>query len=126
MSWVDQTLADFGRGIGIDNLTLNAQGVAQLQLQSGTLLAVELVDEQVLVYIAQMLAFEDEALKLRALRAADFRNGGAFPVQIGLSGTGMDAMLIVLTRVPERKFTLPLLGQAFDSLCGWYEAVQKK
>lgn len=126
MSWVEQTLADYGRGLGIEGLRLNQDGVAQLQLQSGMLLAVEHVGEEVLVYIAPMLAFEDDALKLRALKAAGFRNGGGEPIQIGLNGTGMEAVLVILTRVPERSFTLPRLGQTFDYLCRWFEAVQKK
>ena len=126
MRWVQQTLVDFGRSIGIDNLTLNDQGVAQLQLQSGQLLAVEHVGDEVLIYTAQMLAFEDTGLKLRALKATNFRNSGTYPLQIGVAGGGIDEMLIVLTRVPERKFTLPLLSHALDYLCKWYEAVQKK
>jgi len=125
MQWVAATLEEFGRQIGIADLRLNERGVTQLALQSGTTLAIEARAGEVLIYTTQMLAFEDEALKLRALRAADFHNGTSFPIQIGLTGSGMDASLVVLTRVPERSFNLPLLSQAFDYLCRWYEECRR-
>jgi len=126
MNWVNQTLMEFGRGIGIQQLQFDDKRVVQLQLQSGLRLAIEHIDERMLIYVIHMLAFEDEIFKLRALQAADFRRGGAYPLQIGLAGSGVESTLVVLTRLPERRFTLPELNSALDYLCHWVDELQRR
>lgn len=125
MNWIDQTIREFGHQIGIADLALSEHGSAQLQTQSGTVLGIEPVAGAVLVYITAMLAFEEEGIKLRALRAADARRQPDFPLQIGVTGQGMETALIALTRIPERAFALPLLMQSFDTLRRWFDDLSK-
>lgn len=116
MQWVDQTLADFGARMGIANLSFNEQGLATLQFQSGHQLVVESVEEDVLIYQVRPVPFPSAELRMQVLRMADFRHGAPFPYQVAMRGTGNDAMLIVLVRVPSREFTLQLLEQVADAL----------
>jgi hypothetical protein len=41
MDWLDTTLAEFGRQLGLPDLRLNAQGVVRLALESGKQLSLE-------------------------------------------------------------------------------------
>ena len=55
--WIDDTLADFGRRLGLDRLDCGAHGVAQLALAGGGLIAVEPVRRgdagEVLIYVGR-------------------------------------------------------------------------
>ncbi|MEC4720741.1 hypothetical protein RY831_16375 [Noviherbaspirillum sp. CPCC 100848] len=116
MHWVQQTLADFGKSLGMDGLSFSEQGMASLQFQSGSQLGVELVNEEVLVYRIQPTPFPSPELRGKVLRQADFRQGGQFPFQVGMKGVGQEAVLVVLVRVPVRDFTLPMLERVINGL----------
>ena len=129
MSWVHDTVAEFGRQLGIEGLDFGAHGVAQLQLQSGGLLAVEPVrrgeTDEVLVYLGRPTGFDAAGLLRRALVKAHHGQAGAMPVQVALRGDFPDALLLALVRMPERDFTLQSLGQALDYLRRWHEGLGK-
>lgn len=124
MNWVHETLAEFGRGLGLSNFGTGAHGVAQLRLESGALIAVEPVRrgqlDEVLVYLGKPLGFDAERLCRRALEKAHFAHGGPYPVQIAIRGEAPQAMLLMLVRLPERAFTLQSLGHGLDALERWY------
>jgi type III secretion system chaperone SycN len=128
MNWVHDTLADFGKQLGIADLTFGTHGVAQLELQSGGLIAVEPVSRgmvnEVLVYIIQPLGFDAAMLMRRALARAHFAHADALPVQVAVRGEDSAAQLIMLVRLPERSFTLQTLGHAIDFLSRWFEQVK--
>jgi len=129
MSWIEQTIAEFGTQIGIAGLRFDERGVVQLQLQSGTTLGIERRDGEILVYTNQLLAFEDEGLKQKALRHADFRDHPnvqkTFPLQLGMTGSGLETALIILTRIPERQFTVVTLNQVLEYLTRWYDDLRR-
>lgn len=128
MSWVHESLAEFGRRLGLDDFSTGPFGVAQLRLASGGLLAVEpvrrgMVDE-VLIYVGRPLGFEADALCRRALEKAHFSHGGPYPVQVAARGDGAQAVLLILTRLPERAFTVQTLGHAVDYLERWFDELR--
>lgn len=127
MSWVNDTLAEFGRRLGIASLGFGAHGVAQLALPSGGWLAVEPVQrgdaDEVLVYLGHPLGFDAPRRLRQALERAHFGHGGAFPVQLASRGQGAQTVLVALTRVPAREFTPQVLDQAFEALNRWVEAL---
>ena len=127
MSWVHETLADFGRQLGLPSLGFGTHGVAQLQMQSGALLAVEPVRrgevDEVLVYLGKPVPFADSGLFRKALAKAHHGEVGALPVQVALRGESPDTLMLMLVRLPERDFTLQSLGHAVDYLGRWYESL---
>lgn len=127
MNWVHDTLAEFGRELGLTDFGLGAHGVAQLKMQSGALLAVEPVRrgkensvDEVLIYLGQPLGFEAATLRRRAMEKVHFSHGGPFSVQIATRGEGPQTMLLMLVRMPERAFTRQTLGHVVEYLNRWF------
>lgn len=114
--WVDHTLAEFGNRLGIAQMALDAQGRASIEFASGQQLVVESIDDAVLVYQVTSLPYPSDALRVRLLRLADFRQGHAFQYQIGLRGTGHEAKVVTLVRLPSREFTLQALERILETL----------
>ncbi|MEO5671744.1 MAG: hypothetical protein ABIR26_13705 [Ramlibacter sp.] len=128
MTWVLDTVAEFGRQLGIDNLGFESHGVLQLQMRSGALLAVEPGQRgqtaEVLVYLLRPAGHMAAHMLRKGLAKAHFRHGGSMPVQVATRGTGPDAMLLALVRLPERSFTTQTLGQAVDYVGRWLDEVE--
>ncbi|WP_263768599.1 hypothetical protein [Propionivibrio soli] len=124
MNWVHETLAEFGRQIGLTGFAPGTHGVAQLRLESGGLLAVEAVtrgsSDEVLVYLGQPMGFDADRLRMAALEKVRETRGGPYAIQVATRGDGPQAMLLMLVRVPERQFTVQTLGQAVDYLGRWF------
>lgn len=129
MSWVQDTVAAFGRQMGLQDLSLDADGVVQLQLQSGGLLAVEPVRrgsiDEVLVYLGRPVGFEGAELLRRSLMQAHSAAAQVLPVQVALRGEAPEALLLMLLRVPASEFTLPALEHAVDYLSRWFDGARR-
>jgi type III secretion system chaperone SycN len=124
VNWVHDTLADYGRRLGLNGFGLNAHGVAQLRLASGGLLAVEPVRrgavDEVLVYLGRPLGYDGDALRLRALEKAHAAGDGPYAVQVATRGEDPETLLLMLIRLPERSFTAQALGHAVEYLDRWF------
>ena len=87
MSWVNDTLSEFGRRMGLELLGFGEHGVAQLVFQSGAVLAVEPVRrgeiDEVLVYLGRPLGFE----AARLTRLSEQMNLDVSAIQL-LAATG--------------------------------------
>lgn len=127
MTWVDDTLAEFGRMTGLPGLTLDASGVVQLSLGSGAILGIHPVQtddrSEIVVFMGRPAGLEKDRLLRQALLLAHFRNAPALPVQVALRGEGPDALLLAAVRLSERQFTLPSLTHAIDFLMAWLDKV---
>jgi len=127
MGWVESTLQEFGRQIGVSDLGFGSQGVAHLQRADGGFLAIESARrgpyDEVLVYLGHPLGFNAGELVRGALDRVHFSHAGAWDLQIGTQGQGSDTVLIVLTRIPERAFTLQSLNAAIEHISRWLEAI---
>ncbi|HZY20501.1 MAG TPA: hypothetical protein VFE82_18675 [Ramlibacter sp.] len=125
MTWVHDTLAEFGRQLGIDRLDFGRHGVAQLQLASGGLIAVEPArrgdQDEILVYLGRPVGHQAASVLRTALANAHFRHGGPMQVQVALRGEGPEAILLALVRLPERAFTPQALARAVDFLQRWLD-----
>lgn len=114
MSWIDQTLDDFGRGIGLAPLRLDANGLVSLRIGTDHRLDLRVLEEEVLVLLARPLHTTDRpAVLRRALVACHLRHGWSLPVRAGLT---RDRQLAYIIRLPAREFRLPALEQAYDLL----------
>lgn len=113
MTWVAQTIADFGRTIGVDGLALDDKGLAHMGLGGGGSLSLEAVGDELLVYMMRPVPPHDTEAKLRALGLCRSDRPWKWPVQTGLRG---DDGLIFLVRLPEREVSLSNLEQALDTL----------
>ncbi len=120
MNWIEDTLADFGRLMGIDQLQADAQGRLQLELGGGDLLSVESHEregeEEVLVHLSVPVGYQAAVWVQRALARCHEEAAARWPLQMGVRGTGSEARGLLLVRTPARGFTPQSLGQMVDTL----------
>jgi len=118
VSWLDETLADFGRRIGVGPLSFGDKGFVQMSLSQGGMLGASHAGDEVRLWLSRPLSHHQRSALERALAECDFRRGGAFALQAGLRG---EDELVLLARIPERDFTTPALEQALDTLTRLHE-----
>ena len=121
MSWLDDTVAEFGSRLGVPNLAFGPDGFVQLALSQGGLLGLAQAEGVVKVWLARPVEPSQRAALERGLAECDFRRGSPFAMQAGLQG---DDGLVFLARIPEREFTTPALEQALESLVRVHERVR--
>ncbi len=109
--WVEDTLRQFGRNMGIEDLELNARGVCCLVLERRGTVYIERRGEEILVYLARQVPYLDLPSMKTALRLCHFKNRRPLPVVAGMQD---DDRLIFLTRIEAKQFTLPLLERAIQ------------
>lgn len=120
MSWMEAELAEFGRRIGLPTLAFSSNGTCQLRLESGDHLAVDVVDERVVIYRRHPLPWPPPDMLERALRLCNTRSGGQ-PVQVGLRGQGGETELVIALQLHARAFTAQGLEQCWDRLRRWLD-----
>lgn len=128
MKWIHDAVADFGRRLGIDTLALDSHGLVQLQFESGDLLAVEPrrreeIDE-VLVYLLRPGARTLSRSIRRGLAKSHYTEGGTLPVQVAMRGSGPEASILALVRIPERELTAQNLAMAVEHLGRWVDDIE--
>lgn len=126
--WVQEAMHEFGRKLGLDGLDMGDGGAAQLQLEAGGVLAVEMGaphSGEVLVYLGRPRGFDEGAALRRALARAHCASADVMPVQVAVRGQGVDALLLAVVRVPERELTAHLLDRVVDYLSRWMEGVRR-
>lgn len=128
MGWIDETVTEFGRQVGIEALAMNRHGNTQLTLGNNGLLTVEPARrgdrEEVLVYLGRVVGHQLPLLNRIALAKAHHANGSPLPLQVVCQGQGPGSMLLAVTRFPERSFTPQALMHAADYLARWLDEVQ--
>lgn len=113
MSWVEQTVAEFGRGLGMDRLQFNEQGVVTLASDRLGALFIERTDGAVLVYLARSLDRPSGEAYARALDACHWRHNHPFLVSAGLR---QETGLVFAVRLAENQFDLPTLERTIALL----------
>jgi type III secretion system chaperone SycN len=116
MAWIEQSISEFGRSIGIASLALDAGGGLRLGTESGGAIEVhhqrEFQPPVVLVMMSEPVGF-NRAKRLRmAMRLADFRRRLTVPVLVALDAD----QLVLATRMDERAFSHPALESVLDQL----------
>ena len=119
MIWVERTIEEFGRSIGIPGLRFNSKGLVHLTLEAMGSLFVEKADGAVLVYLAREAPFLSVPALTKALARCHYEENHAYPVHAALRG---ENQLVFLVRMEQNDFTLPaletvitLLGRLHDS-----------
>ena len=116
MSLISETVAEFGRSLGMDQLQLRPDGSTVLSIQSIGTLAIEVAGparENVVISLSRPLAVSPGSVKWSTLLSAThYRAGHTLPLQVG---TARDHV-IVATLIPMDAFTLPKIHEAITTL----------
>ena len=118
---IDETLAEFGRSIGMEGLALRDNGALLLDMQQLGTLAVELIGdrhEDVSLSLIRRIEPPDESACGRLLELCHYRAPAPFPVRVGLTGSGQ---LVFAVRMDGYLFTLPNIHQALDWLTSLHD-----
>jgi type III secretion system chaperone SycN len=120
--FVEETLRDFGRSLGISGLGLNPHGVVNLKFEARGTLYIEPAEETVFIYMSRETFNPDKEMLSRALSLCHYREALPFPVHTALGG---DQQLIFLLTVSARDFSLPVLEKAIDLLTRLHRKVSE-
>lgn len=120
MSWVDDTIRDFGRGMGMEDLALNNSGLLCLDFEALGSLFIEQAEEAVLVYLVREMPRHDTLNLQRAMTLCHYREGLPFAVNAAFRE---ENHLVFIARVSENDFSLPTLERAIDLLTKLHQKV---
>jgi type III secretion system chaperone SycN len=112
-TWVDRAIAEFGRSIGVGQLSFGEAGVLSLQLDAFGTLFIEQAEGCVLIYLARSIPLPHNGTAARLLTLSHYDEGLPMAVNPGLRG---EDAFVLSVRVPESEFSLPLLEQAMALL----------
>jgi hypothetical protein len=116
MTWVNDTIRDFGISIGLPDLMLNERGILDLDLPNEASLRIahlaHLPVPEVVLSRSETMFYPTSAMLTELLKLNDFRNSSEWPIQTAIS----DHELCISVRIPERSFVVNAMEQAFSSL----------
>lgn len=121
MTLIDETVREFGRSIGMEDLALRDDGSLVLDMQRLGRLALELVGprrEDVSLSLSRRIEPPDDASCARLLELCHYRTPAPWPVRVGLTRAGD---LIFAVRLETFDFTLPNVHKALDWLDGLHQ-----
>jgi len=110
--WVEQTLAEFGRSMGLENLEFTPQGTANLKFERLGQLYFERSEGHVLMYLAREITHIDMKVLRKALALCHHREQTPFPLQAGLNQNH----LVFLVRIREQEFIPTTVERAIQYL----------
>ena len=119
--WITSSLDEFGRGLGLRTLTLDAQDAASLRFENGWRLRFEYAEPLLTVMITMEME-QNEALMARVLSAANPEVERPYALRAGYLARTREAVLAVC--LEEREVDLVALEAAFQEL--WAVAVGLK
>ncbi len=111
--WLDEIIAEFGRGAGIQNLSLGERGVAALVGDNGIALVLEYVYPNMMVRMTAELKKTPEAAK-KVLLFSEPDRQGKFVIRSGFMPREDKAFFAV--SLPHDSVTLPILNDVFREL----------
>ena len=112
-SWMQETIAEFGRSAGIDGFAFNERGTAALGFSSGATLVFEYAYSSLIVMMTVPVAL-DSSVAEKALKFVMPERRGEFRIKAGfLSEKGR---VFFAVRLPHDEVTLPVINSAFSYL----------
>ncbi len=111
--WLDDIIADFGRGAGLQNFTLGERGAAALAGERGTAFYFEYVQPDLLVRMTAEVQKTPETAR-KVLLFAEPTRQGAYPIRAGFMPHSDKAFFAV--KLPQDAVTLPTLTDIFREL----------
>lgn len=112
MSWIEDTLADIGRDLGLGSLQMGPQRLVTFEIRGDTV-GIQLLDDTVLIYRLSTAPAAPTVSLYHLLQLGHFENLRARPLQTGLTS---DSRICVATRIPARTFDRVTFRQAFEDL----------
>jgi hypothetical protein len=116
MTWVNDTIRDFGVSIGLPELMLNERGILDLDLPNEARLRIahlaHLPIPEVVLSRSETMFYPTSSMLTELLKLNDFRNSSEWPIQTAIN----DHELCVSVRIPERSFVVNAMEQSFSSL----------
>ena len=116
MTWVNDTIRDFGISIGLPELMLNERGILDLDLPNEARLRIthlaHLPVPEVVLSRTETMFYPTSEMLTELLKLNDFRNSSEWPIQTAIN----DHELCISVRIPERSFVDNAMEQAFSSL----------
>jgi hypothetical protein len=116
MTWVNDTIRDFGISIGLPELMLNERGILDLDLPNEARLRIahlaHLPVPEIVLSRSETMFYPTPVLLTELLKLNDFRNPSEWPIQTAIT----DHELCISVRIPERSFVVNAMEQAFSSL----------
>lgn len=120
MSWVDDAVDAFGRGMGLPRLALPESGALRLAFERRGTLFIERADDDILLYLQRTHAHASMTLLSRALDVCHWRHNRPFQVRAGLK----DDSLVLLIRIAGRDVALDRLERAFMLLGQLHDSIE--
>jgi type III secretion system chaperone SycN len=123
MNPIDETIAEFGRSLGITDLRLRASGGVVLAVQSIGTLAIDVAgptQDSVVVSLSKPLARPAELDGRRLLGFAHHRTRPRLPVQLG-AFRGQIVLAVVL---PQAEFTLLKINEVIHVLDQQHQSME--
>ncbi|NMK47578.1 hypothetical protein [Achromobacter sp. Bel] len=124
MNGLDDTLREFGAGIGMPGLALGAGGNVALELASGRRVAIEPAGDEVLVYVSDPAPYDATERLLRAWRRAHYSRLDGLAVQAALREQEGVPRLLAVARVAGANADARALMQTVDTLSRWLDAAR--
>jgi type III secretion system chaperone SycN len=113
-------VAEFGRAVGVEQLSLHPLGHVRLGLPEGDWLTLEEVAEALLVSLVVLSPHLAEVALLQALQLCEARMAASDRVfQVGVRGDGLDTCLILVTRLPSEGTSAAQIMRAVEDCVQW-------
>ncbi|GEM75463.1 type III secretion chaperone SycN [Vibrio sagamiensis] len=114
MNWIDTSVDDFFRGMGLDNIDFSLVGRAQLNFEKSGTLHIERHDSRLYLILSRELPWDRFSHYAQsALSLCHVDNGWPFLIKTGLLD---EQTLVFSAEIEAQEVTLPTIEQAFTLL----------
>ncbi|HHC6501254.1 TPA: type III secretion chaperone SycN [Vibrio parahaemolyticus] len=121
MSWIDASVDEFCRGMGLDAVDFSAAGRVQLSFEQSGTLHIEKHHDRLFLMLACALSWHQSSERIQhALRLCHAEQGWPFEMKTGLLD---DETLVFSAKIEGDEVTLPTLEQAFALLVRLHDEV---
>ena len=119
--WIDETVAAFGRQMGLSHFALNDRGAAGVVFENGMSFRLERTDDAMIASVQMAAPGSDEAIRKVLIEAHPEMQtkGGGIVRAACLLRTGETVLAL---RIEEREISVVSLEQAFNRL--WERALE--
>ncbi|WP_339386875.1 type III secretion chaperone SycN [Vibrio caribbeanicus] len=121
MSWIDTSVDDFCRGMGLEAVDFSSAGRVQLGFEQSGTLHIEKYQDRLFLMLARPLDWRQSSEPLkRALSFCHAGQGWPFLIKAGLLD---DQTLVLCAQIVGEDVTLPTIEQAFNLLVRLHDEV---
>ncbi|EJE4554981.1 type III secretion chaperone SycN [Vibrio parahaemolyticus] len=121
MSWIDASVDEFCRGMGLDAVDFSAAGRVQLSFEQSGTLHIEKHHDRLFLMLARALSWYQSGERIQhALLLCHAEQGWPFEMKTGLLD---DETLVFSAKIEGDEVTLPTLEQAFALLVRLHDEV---